>query len=144
MHLCSCCWTPPQFRAEFRFLATNAAAAPLAFCQPWCGDCTLTPPSLLNVLGLQAAGALHPQPLSLSSAPSCLPYTFQYAHFKMHQCVDLSGILVCCAEEPLLGSRCPTSCRFMGRYKGVVFAMMLISLPNTYILKPLVWAFKNV
>lgn len=35
------------------------------------------------------------------------------------QDVDLSGILVCWADEPFLGCRCPTSCRLKDRDKGI-------------------------
>ena len=54
----------------------------------------------------------------------CLPYMFQHAHLQMH-CVNLPGVLVCRAVEPLLGYKSLTSYKFTGRYKGVFSAMML-------------------
>lgn len=49
--------------------------------------------------------------------------TFNLAiHLRMYRCVDLSGLSVCWAEEPLLNYECFTSCRLKGRDKGITFS----------------------
>lgn len=67
-----------------------------------------------------AARELHLQALSLFFLLSSFPYMFQYTQLQIHWCMDLSGILVCWAVEPLLGYRSLTSCKFTRRYKGAV------------------------
>lgn len=57
--------------------------------------------------------------LSLSIPQSCLPSMAQCVHLPMYQCVGLSGMGLCWAEKPVLGYRCPTSCRLKERYKCV-------------------------
>ena len=43
----------------------------------------------------------------------CLP-RIQFPHLQMHSCVDLSDILLCCAESPLLVNECAFSCHLKG------------------------------
>ena len=49
----------------------------------------------------------------------------------MYRCVDLSGVLVCWAEKPILSFGSFTSSRLNGRDRGVSNStMMLTSLPE--------------
>lgn len=86
-------------------------------------SCALPPLLLLGCLGMW------PQPLwpgtrivgtisavSLVPPPLCVPiYPCQ-----MHRCMDLSSILLCWAEEPLLSYGCLTRCRLKGIDKGTI------------------------
>lgn len=48
----------------------------------------------------------------------CSPHEAQSTNLHTCRCVDLSGILVYCAEDPRLGFGCPTGCNVKGRGKG--------------------------
>lgn len=138
MHLCCCYRAPPQLGKKVRFLGTDAAA-PLTFSWPWCGCCTLTPSSLLHLLEPKAARVLHLQALSLSFVLSCLPtLPFQYAHLQMYQCVDLSGTLMCCAEESMRIIDVLLIVYLWGDTKGFShFTVMLTSLRDIHIFQNL-------
>lgn len=50
-------------------------------------------------------------------------------NLQIYRCMDVSGILVWCAEIPLLVCGCPTCCNLEGKTKGATHSvMMLMSL----------------
>lgn len=76
---------------------------------------------ILWVCGWRGWDCGHCLHCSLGSACSV---PFQSTHLEIHRPVDLSGILVCPAEELLLSYGCFTSCRSWEHHE----AMMLMSL----------------
>ena len=76
-------------------------------------------------MGSQAPPILFPISTS-SMCPSTTP-----PPFLMYRCVDLSGVLACWAEKPMLSFGCFTSSRLNGRDRGASNStMMLTSLPE--------------
>lgn len=61
----------------------------------------------------------------LQAPPSLFPWfcrlcMFQSTNFQIYKCVDLSSILVCWTEHPLLNHGCFTSFRWKERDKGSI------------------------
>lgn len=107
---------------------------------PGCGGHSLTPTPLPHPqgcwlsCGIQGTGAVWtilvlPQP--------CFP------HFQMHQCVDPSGIIMCCTKESLWGYRWPINCRFEGRYKGGCFTLPDAAITLILLFLKLFWFEEN-
>ena len=82
----------------------------------------LLPPLLLPRTASSATMAREPglqAPLSLFPQFRLL-CVFQSTHLQMYRCVDLSSVLVCWVEEPLLSYGCFTSCGLKSSDKGSI------------------------
>ena len=82
---------------------------------PFVGFTTVSGPLFIGVAAVSeplVSGATTAAPLV-----PC-PQEIQSTQLQMYRCMGLSGILVCCAENPLLVYRCPTGCNLEMRDKG--------------------------
>lgn len=104
-------WAPVCYCTSFHFLGPRS--------EGWvCGPCLLMCSGAVD--SARVAKELGLWTLSMFSPLFQLPYALQFTHLQMHWYVDLSGILVCWAEELLSGYRYLTSYRLKGRKKGII------------------------
>lgn len=95
--------------------------------------CSLYPP---HHLGPQwAPGYIHGT-ISASPFPPPLFVLPLFAHLQMSRCMNLSGMFVCCARNPLLNYSCSTRATSRGELTGTLHAtMLLMSLQMSIVLK---------